>query len=195
MTMTIAQRAEQATAVEPDDLLRMRGAVRFELVDGALVRRNMGSESGEIAMKATSLLAFFLRGKGLGRLLNSDASYQCFPTHPKRVRRPDGSFIRAGRLPGDVVPKGHIPIPPDLAIEVVSPGDTGEEIEKKVAEYQSVGVPLVWVAYPGVKKVRVHRSFESPLGAVTDYGPSDTIGGEVVLPGFTCRVGEFFEPI
>ena len=50
--------------------------------------------------------------------------YQCFPHDPGLVRKPDVSFVRYGRFPGGVLPEGWAKIPPDLAVEVVSPNDT-----------------------------------------------------------------------
>ena len=93
----------------------------------------------------------------LGWAFNADNGYQCFPHDPGLVRRPDVSFVRYGRFPGGVLPKGWAKIPPDLAVEVVSPNDTAYELEEKLEDYQKVGVPLVWVIYPNSRTVRVHR--------------------------------------
>jgi Uma2 family endonuclease len=125
----------QPAAVTPEELLNLPDAVDYELVDGKLVERNMGFESSEIAARVLGLIWMFLHDHKLGRLFGADASYQCFPDAPGKVRKPDVSFIRAGRLPGDKSPLGHCPIHPDLAVEVVSPGDTFYEVENKVAEY------------------------------------------------------------
>jgi Uma2 family endonuclease len=178
--------------VTPEDLLNLPDSVSYELVNGKLVERNMGMESSEIAARIVFLIALFLRDKKLGRLFGADASYQCFPDAPNKVRKPDVSFIRSGRLPGDRSPQGHGRIAPDLAIEVVSPGDLSYEIEEKVAEYLQAGVPLVWVVYPPTRRVRIHRSPSSPLGSVSELSDKETITGEDVLPGFSCAVQEFF---
>src|SRR2546421_322007 len=84
----------------PEDLLSLRDAVAFELVDGKLVKRHMGTESSEIALRIAILLGFFLRGSKVGRLFGSDASYQCFRGAPRKVRRADVGFVRFDRLPG-----------------------------------------------------------------------------------------------
>jgi Uma2 family endonuclease len=57
-----------------------------------------------------------------------------------------------------VLPNGWAKIPPDLVVEVVSPNDTAYELEDKLADYQKVGVPLIWVINPNSRTVRVHRS-------------------------------------
>ena len=185
--------ASQAPPITPDDLLKLPDSVDYELVDGRLVERHMGMESSEIAARLVGLLIMFLRDHRLGRVFGADASYQCFPDAPQKVRKPDVSFVRAGRFPGDRAPKGHGKIPPDLAVEVVSPGDFSDEVEEKVVEYLAAGVPLVWVVHPTTRTVRVHRPASSPRGVVSQLGEGDALDGEDVLPGFSCPVKSLFE--
>ena len=180
------------TIFTPDDLLKLPDAVSYELVDGKLVERNMGMESSEIALRIAFRLGLFLRDHPIGRLFGADAGYQCFPESPGKVRKPDVSFIRSGRLPGDRTPQGHCPIHPDLAVEVVSPGDLSYEVEEKVAEYLRAAVPLVWVVHPPTRTVRIHRPRQSPQERVSDLTDAETITGEDVLPGFSCAVKDFF---
>jgi Uma2 family endonuclease len=177
--------------ITPEELLRMPDGVNYELVDGKLVERNMGMESSEIAARILVLIGMFLRDKRLGRLFGADGSYQCFPD-PDKVRKPDVSFIRAARLPADQVIKGHCPIFPDLAVEVVSPGDLAYEVEEKVAEYLAAGVPLVWVVNPPTRTVRIRRPRSAPQGSASELTDADAITGEDVLPGFSCAVSDFF---
>ena len=66
-----------------------------------------------------------------------------FPDDPNRVRFPDGSFFRSGRLPNDMLPRGHIRVVPDLVLEVVSPNDLAWEVDVKATGYLQVGVPRV----------------------------------------------------
>lgn len=176
----------------PEDLLRLPDAVNYELVDGRLVERNMGMQSSMIALRMATRIEMSFGGHPPGFLFGADAGYQCFPDAPGKVRKPDVSFIRTGRLPGGKAPLGHCPIAPDLAVEVISPKDLAYEIEEKVAEYLAAGVPLVWVVHPPTKTVRVHRSRSSPRGSVSELNESDSLDGEDVLPGFSCAVKELF---
>jgi Uma2 family endonuclease len=187
--MTIAN---PGTLFTPDDLLRMEDAVNYELVDGKLVERHMGMESSEIALRIAFLLALFLRDRRTGRLFGADASYQCFPAALTKIRKPDVSFIPSDRIPGGKLPAGHCPIAPGLAVEVVSPGDLAYEVEEKVAEYLEAGVPLVWIVNPPTRTVRVRRPKTSNRGPVAELSGEDLISGEDVLPGFSCKVSEFF---
>ena len=66
-------------------------------------------------------------------------------------------------MPGDIAPKGWVKIPPDLAVEVVSPNDSASELEEKLDDYRTAGVPLIWVIYPELRKVKILRQ-EGPAG-------------------------------
>ena len=172
----------------PEDLLTMPDGDRFELVDGELVERNMGWESSRVGGRLLGYLFEFCEPKQLGWLAPADASYQCFPDDPDKVRKPDVSFVRLERLPAHQRPEGHCPIAPDLAVEVVSPNDLYSEVEAKVDEYVRAGVQLVWVVDPPTRTVRAHRAD----GTVTDLNENDFLDGENVLPGFRCRVSDLF---
>jgi|SRR5579871_3028802 len=175
------------TLVTPEDLLSLPDGDSYELVDGKLVERHMGLESSKIALRIAFLIARFLQDTKLGELFGSDASYQCFPQYPGEVRRADLTFIRQGRFEGGRLPKGHCKIPPDLAVEVISPGDLAYDVEEKVSMYLKAGVRSVWVVYPPTQVVRVHRR-----GAVTELTTDDTIAEPELLPDFECKVAEFF---
>jgi Uma2 family endonuclease len=175
------------TPVTPEDLLSLPDGKSYELVDGRLMERHMGLESSKIALRIAFLIAQFIQDRRLGDLFGSDASYQCFPQAPQEVRRADLSFIRAGRFEGGRLPKGHCRIPPDLAVEVISPGDLAYDVEEKVAMYLAAGVKSVWVVYPPTKVVRVHRR-----GSSSELTADDTITEPELLPGFSSKVAEFF---
>ena len=172
----------------PEDLLAMPDAVNYELVHGELVERNMGWQSSRIGVRLAQLLLNHCDAHGLGWVAGADASYQCYPDDPGKVRRPDVSFIRLERMPATQEPEGHCRIAPDLAVEVISPNDLYYEVEDKVAEYLAAGVRLVWVVSPPTRTVRVHRAD----GTVGYLQEADELSGEDVVSGFRCRVGGIF---
>lgn len=174
--------------VTPEDLLAMPDGKDFELDDGELVERNMGWKASRIGSRVSHLLATYCDVHPVGWVAAADASYQCYPDAPSKVRRPDASFIRKERLPADEEPEGHCPIAPDLAVEVVSPNDMYYDVEKKVEEYLAAGVRLVWVVNPPTRSVRVHRAD----GSVSDLDENDELSGEDVIPGFRCLVKDIF---
>jgi Uma2 family endonuclease len=176
--------------ITPEDLLAMPDGKDYELVDGRLVERNMGSISSWIGGEIFFLIRSYLKEHPIGLLWVADNGFQCFPDKPGKVRKPDVSFIKHGRLPGDRMPRGYVRIRPDLAVEVVSPNDLAAEVDEKLHEYLKAGVPLVWVVNPDVRIVRVHRADLS--GAFLTE--NDELSGEDVLPGFRCRVSDLFPP-
>lgn len=172
----------------PEDLLAMPDGVGCELVDGALVERNISLESSWVAAKLGRLLGNVQGIDTLGGIIGPDLGYRCFPDRPGKVRKPDLSFIRWDRLgPGDIE-AGFCPVAPDLAVEVLSPNDTADEFEVKVQESLDAGVRLVWVVRPGGRIVEVH----TPDGRVVTFSQGEMLACEAVIPGSRCRVADLF---
>ena len=146
----------------------------------------MGIESSWVAGRLHSRLDQFCEDHGIGWALLADSGYQCFANDPCLVRKPDVSFVRFGRFTDGVLPKGWAKIPPDLAVEVLSPNDTTYELDEKLEDYQKAGVHLVWVINPNSRTVRVHRGD----GTVSYLHEDDELSGEDVIPGFRCTVRE-----
>src|SRR5260370_24126465 len=107
----------------PDDLLRLPDADSYELVDGHLVEKHMGGESSFVGAEILYRVRQYLETNPLGKVLGADGGYRCFPHRPRLVRKPDVSFVRLARLPGERIPNGDITIPPDLAVDVRSAND------------------------------------------------------------------------
>ena len=176
--------------ITPDELLSLPEANGYELVDGRLVERNMGSEASWIGGRVFHLLCGFCESQSCGWVLPADAGYQCFAEDPNRVRKPDVSFIRFGRLENERLPEGFFRLPPDLAVEVISPRDPFVAVEGKAEEYLDAGVAVVWVVNPRSRTVSVYRHD----GSIARLHETDEIHGEGPLQGFSCRVGDFFPP-
>src|SRR5438128_725731 len=104
----------------------------YELINGEWVEKNMGAQAGRVGQIVNRHVDIHADAHQLGLVFNSDAGYQIFADKPTRVRKPDGSFIRRGRLPEDKPPRGYLRIAPDLAMEVISPNDLAEEVEERV---------------------------------------------------------------
>jgi Uma2 family endonuclease len=177
-----------AQDVTPEQLLTMDEG-GYELIDGKLVERRMGARASEVAMNAMRIVGDHVHAHKSGKCFGADCGYQIFPDAPKRVRYPDGSFIAKGRLPEGLSPGSHVSIPPDLAVEAVSPNDTAEDVEAKRLAFLRAGVRLLWIIYPQSRTVHVYRQD----GTATALNEGDTLSAEDVLPGFTCNVSAFFE--
>jgi Uma2 family endonuclease len=78
---------------------------------------------------------------------------------------------------------------PTLAVEILTPNDTIEEIREKIIVYQSAGVPLVWVLNPYDRIVMAYR-----LDAEREsFNVHEELPGEPQLPGFRVQVARLFE--
>ena len=156
----------------------------YEYVNGELVPMAPPSrEHGEISINVIRYLDAYVYQNKLGRLYTAETTFQV----GERTAKPDVAFVSTARLTGDKT-KGFS-IPPDLAIEVVSPSDVLSRIAEKALAYLEAGTRLVWVLEPVSKTLTVYRS-ERDINILTR---EDTITGEDVVPGFTCPVAHLFE--
>jgi Uma2 family endonuclease len=109
--------------------------------------------------------------------------------NPDLVRGPDMAFVGTERM----LPKGsrgtYFDGGPDLAVEIVSPNDTAIEVRELINEYLAAGTRLIWVIYPVIETIEVHR----PGNVVTVLHAGDELDGEDVLPGFRTPVSELFD--
>lgn len=173
-----------AESIAPDDLQKVEQQGLFELVDGELIEKPMGSLSGHTAVIVLGQLIPFVRAHRQGRLY-SETAFRCFPNKPNQVRRPDIAFIASSRLE-DVPDEGLVRIRPDLAIEINSPGDGVYDLDAKLIDYQSASVPLTWVLNPAARILRIYRADRS----VQELHEGDMLDGESILPGFRVRVSD-----
>jgi len=127
-------------------------------------------------------------GRGAGLIFGAFAGYQCFPESPNRVIRPDASYIGPSKVPGGIMPEGWMRVPPDLAVEVLSPLDRSTQVSQRVRDYLEVGVQLVWIVDSTLLEVRIYRP-DGPREIL--YGDQE-LRDEAVLSGFTCPVKELF---
>jgi Uma2 family endonuclease len=174
----------------PEEYLALADSQGWELENGRIVEKPMGTRSGWIGSQLLSQIAFYLRDRPIGWVFGCDTMYRCYPTHPNQVRKPDVSFIAKGRLPDEQVPDTFILIAPDLAVEVLSAMDLASEINRKVAEYLEAGVRLVWIIDPETRTVLIRRA----NGTIAQVDRHGAVSGEDVLPGFQFVVSDLFKP-
>ena len=94
--------------------------------------------------------------------------------------------MRTERLPGGQTPDGFGDFSPDLAVEIISPGDRLTDVEEKVQLYIGHGTQLVWVVNPKLQRATVYR----PDGSARVLQGQDSLDGEDVLPGFACPLAD-----
>ncbi len=188
MVATPSQAPPEKLEITPEELLSMPDSGHYELIDGELKERNVRVLSSIVAVNMSTSLRVHCARSGAGDVLDSECGYRCFPWKPRRVRRADVSFIRAGRLTDEVISEGDCSIPPDLAVEVISPNDLASELNLKIEEYLRAGVRLVWVVDPEVRTVEVYRGD----GTTQRLRENDRLSGEDVLVGFECQIASLF---
>jgi Uma2 family endonuclease len=177
---------QKAGPFTPDDLPKLEQHGLFELVDGHLIEKPMGYFSGRTASKLTARLEWFLQEHPIGEV-SSEVTFRCFPEKPNQLRRPDIAFISSARL-ANVPAEGHVPIRPDLAIEVISPGDGVYELDEKLEDYVSAAIPLVWIFNPAARTVRVCKPDRSSRTLIE----TETLDGGEILPGFALALRDLF---
>jgi Uma2 family endonuclease len=184
--MSVTVETERVT---PEALLAMPDASTLELVDGQLVEKEVSLLSSRVEVLIATKLQDFVERNPIAGVFPASLGYRCFPDDRDKVRKPDVTVVRAERIKQLPDPDpGFMPIIPDLAVEVVSTHDTVYELGEKVREYLAARFPLVWVADPESRTVTVHAQGSRPMILTSE----DEITAEAALPGFRCRVGDFF---
>jgi Uma2 family endonuclease len=171
-----------------EDMLefRRRTGRSCELIDGILVEKAMGWEESILAALLIGYLNQFAVPKKLGKVSAPDGPYRL---SSRLVRYPDVAFIKRDRLPRAKSPKKSVcEVVPNLAVEVLSKGNTVGELERKRREYFKAGVDLVWIVDPVARTVRVYTGPR----AFTILAEGDTLDGGKVLPGFSLSVRQWF---
>lgn len=157
-----------------------------ELVDGVLVEKAIGYRESILAVVFTWHFQNYSRSHRRGLVAGADGLLQLIP---KLVRGPDAAFTFRDNVEGGKVPSAPVPLlVPDVVVEVMSPSNTHREMERKLGEYLSAGVRLIWYVYPEERVVDVYARPPTPHRLTA----ADTLDGGDVLPGFTLNLAELF---
>lgn len=166
-------------ATLPDD------GKRYELNQGELVVMPPPKpDHGKVVIKIGALVLTFVESHDLGEVM-TEAGF-LLATNPDTVRAPDIAYVAKSRIPA--TQGEYYPFAPDLAIEVVSPANTDDEIAEKIAQYFAAGARQVWVIYPRARVIYVYRSAKE----VTIFDVNDTLEGGDLLHGFAVSVRDIF---
>jgi Uma2 family endonuclease len=159
-----------------------------ELVKGRIAPMNRPAPRyGEICFRAGYLLGRFLEDHDLGRVVSNDSGVVT-ERNPDTVRGADVAYYSYARVPKGPLPRGYLPVAPDLVFEVRSPGDRWNEVHVKVGEYLKAGVTVVCVLDETDEKAHVFHADQAPrvLAAAEDL----TLPG--LLDAFREPVARFF---
>lgn len=159
----------------------------FELVRGEVIELPPPFKlHGVVCYNISRILGNFLFERGKGYLTGNDSGV-ILERDPDTVRGPDVALYEAAETFAELHPK-YGEAPPRLAIEVLSPNDRANRVLRKINDYLRCGVALVWVIDPEIRTLTVHQPGKSQVELTADQ----EVTGEEVLPGFRCRVGDFF---
>ena len=153
-----------------------------ELINGTLVEKSVNYFSSKVAMQIVGLLFVYLRENPIAEVSGPDGSVRM---NGGNLRLPDIAVTRLDRVPSDRRER-TLSVGPDLAIEVLSPGNTAQEMSAKRAEYFASGVTEVWELDPLKKTGRVFRENE----CVRVLSAEDSFEGGDILPGLTVSISE-----
>lgn len=161
----------------------------YEVVDGHIVEKEpMGAYEILVGSFLNTHLDGFARSSSCGRAV-SEMLFDFGPGLPQR--RPDVAYVSYNRWPR----KRRVPrtqawaVVPELAVEVISPSNTFEEVLGKVHEYFQAGVQQAWVIAPPQQQVYVYQS-PSQIRVLT---VQDDLTGDPFLPGFHLQLLELFD--
>jgi Uma2 family endonuclease len=148
----------------------------------------MGAFEVDLANSLVEFMRPFARAHRLGRVV-SEMLFELPVVN--RQRRPDVAFVSYQCWPRNQrVPSAPAwEVVPDLAVEIVSPSNTAEEVLDKMREYFRAGSKVVWVVWSNAEEVYVYTS-PTDIRVLTR---SDTLEGDPVVPGFRLPLAQLFE--
>jgi Uma2 family endonuclease len=166
----------------------MNAHKRLVLINGVIVEVPPSSQKNTvIAMRIGHYMNAYVIPRDLGYITGPDGG---FTLDEHNARQPDVAFISKERHP--ILEGVEFPVAPDLAVEVISPSESSNDVLKKVQAYIRAGTRLVWAAYAEEETVYVWRSaFDGGLH-VQSFDVDGTLDGGDVLPGFTLKVLDIF---
>lgn len=145
-----------------------------------------GHEHGRITVNFTWRLAQFVAEHNLGVVYAAETGF-ILSRDPDTVRAADVAFVSTNRLENLDV-GGYFPGAPDLAVEVISPGDRYTEVDAKVNEWLEAGAQMVVIINPRSRTVKVITSPDDVRG----LREADEFDGASVVPGFRVKVAAIF---
>jgi len=157
---------------------------RLELIAGEV--REMGSNiySSLIAANLVFWLKSYVREHGNQGFITTEAGGYIVGAD---VYQPNVAYLSKARQ-AEPTRKGFNPIPPDLAVEVISPSDDLRDLRLKVANYLAVGT-LVWVVDPTAQTVEVYQAGQAASLLHVD----DTLTAPSLFPDFSLPFCAIFE--
>lgn len=171
--------ATTPTLVTAEQLLAMGPDSRFELVDGELVKTSpVGGKHSWLVVRLASWIYSFVDSRKLG-VVGTELGF-IMKRNPDLVRAPDISLVLQDNW-GPANDDGFFEGAPALAVEVLSPDDRANQVQRKVREYFGAGSLWAWIVDPETESVIVHYAD----GRSYTFSGEQKVTGEDVLAGFS----------
>ncbi|MFQ4138365.1 Uma2 family endonuclease [Nodosilinea sp. PGN35] len=173
-------------AAMPDD----GGWKRYEIIDGELyVTRAPHIRHQGAAGKLHMRLERWSEETGLGAAFQAPGVV----FSPTDAVIPDVVWISQERLANGLDDAGHLIVPPELMVEILSPGDLNEQRDKevKLKLYSRYGVQEYWIANWQLKTLEIYRRSDAQLQLVGTLLVGDTLTSPL-LPKFSTPMAELF---
>jgi Uma2 family endonuclease len=159
----------------------------LELVEGEVIELPPPQKRhGVVSANVTRILGNYCFQRGKGYVASNDSGV-ILRRDPDTVRGPDVAIYEGAQTWAELHPK-YGEVPPRLAVEVLSPDDRPNKVNRKVVDYLRAGVGLVWLVDFEEREVTVYRPDRTPYR----LGEADELTGEDVLPELRVRVSELF---
>jgi Uma2 family endonuclease len=158
-----------------------------EVIDGVLVEKAMGFYEARVAAAIVYFLETYLRTNDLGIVLGPDGLVRISAS---QSRAPDVTFARWDKFPNRRLPAAAVPtVIPDLAVEVLSRGNTRSEMEAKLDDYFAAGVQSVWLIEPLQQTAKLYSSRD----IFSEIQGDGVLVASSVLPGFELPLNSLFD--
>jgi Uma2 family endonuclease len=168
------------------EAIRARTDRTYELIDGVLVEKAVGHYESILAMLIGHRISAYMDAHNVGTIAGADSMMELFPGH---IRAPDVCVVLWDRYPDGMVPDDPIPlVAPNLVVEVLSRSSTTAEMQRKVHDYFTAGVQLVWLVDPPTRTARAYTAEDR----FTEIDEKGSLSGGHVLPGFELLLADVF---
>ena len=104
------------------------------------------------------------------------------------MRAPNVAFVSQARVEAVGEVEGFWPEAPELAVEVISPGDSYTDVDEKLFDWLDAGIAMVVVVNPRQRSATVYKS----PSEITAHTEADILAGADVMPGFELAVRKIF---
>ncbi|MES2793939.1 MAG: Uma2 family endonuclease [Planctomycetota bacterium] len=169
----------------PDDGIE-RDLIRGELREYPITRRSR--LHSEVMMAVGEVLRRWVRTCNRGGRVPGGEAGARLRREPETTVGMDVAYFSAesiAQMPSD---QGWYEGPPVLAVEILSPSDTHENVVEKINLYLECGVAVVWILDPDFQTLTVYRPNSLPLMLRSN----ETLDGYPELPGLSAPVQDFF---